>query len=483
MKKYFYLLAISFITFSCNSGDIAQTPTNPCDDNVQGFSYSNNTENYTIDDQSITVQLITGHPQGDYFHIFTNNGNPNTNFFTFAINSGNTSTLDQNWNTTAGSFLSVNNNPVYDNPPNTINLTTVESGSQVGDRILIEFSGTLPQVGLIEGQYCVTIDEIISINNTTNYVYIVDGTDFKIVNVNEPLLPFIETTIPASTAHFVEVIDHKAYIGYYNAIEPFINYYDVSNAANSNLIYSIPKISGIGGIGILSDIEKIGNLIYTSDEIKGVHRLDPVSNIITPFENHDVMSLSLINNKLTCLGVWAGLYGWDVSTPNQPNNLNYRIDNLSQIDIASYPSIGGFGSWHSWIRNDGTYHYVANIIDKKLKKIEEGALNYSVINEVDIIGYATAFEIAGNIGYITTRSRPQAPLQGGLERIVMVDLTTMAILATHSLADPSGVAIIDDMVYVPDRNGLHIFDVSQGNLNLINSYAPGFGRYISKNNL
>ena len=195
------------------------------------------------------------------------------------------------------------------------------------------------------------------------------------------------------------------------------------------------------------------------------------------------MSLSLINNKLTCLGIWAGLYGWDVSVPNQPNNLGYRIDDISQIDIASYPSIGGFGSWHSWIRNDGTHHYVANIADKKLKKIEEGTLNYSVINEVDIVGYATAFEIAGNIGYITTRSRPQPPLQVGLERIVMIDLTSMTILDTHSLADPSGVTVIEDMVYVSDRIGLQIFDVSQGNLDLLTSYAPGFGRYISKNNL
>ena len=468
------------LLLSCNSNNILETPTNPCNNNLQGFSYSNNTQNYTINDHSITVQLVTGHPQGDYYHIFTNNGSPDTTFFTFAINSGDTSTLDQNWNSNASSFLSIDNVPFYNTPPDTFNLTTVEGGSQVGDRILIDFSGTSPQSGFIEGQYCVTIDEIVSVGNT-EYVYIVDGIDLKIVNVSEPYLPFVENTRPAQTAHFIEIIDEKAYIGYYDATQPFINYYDVSIPNSPNLIYSFPKTPGIGGIGILSDVEKVGSLIYISDEIKGVHRLNPVSNNITSFENHDVMSLSLIDNKLTCLGIWGGLYGFDISTPSLPNNLNYRIDDITEIDIASYPSIGGFGSWHSWIRNDGTYHYVANISDKKLKKIEEGVSNYSVVDEIDIAGYTTAFEIVGNIGYITTRSRPQAPLQVGLERIVMIDLTTMNVLANHSLADPSGVVVIDNMIYVSDRNGLHIFDVSQGSLDLLTTYAPGFGRYISKN--
>lgn len=472
MKKYIYLLAIGIISFSCNTNDVEETTTNPCDNNTQGVSITTSDGNFLINDQAITVQYVTGNPQGNYYHIFNNSGPTVTNFYTFAVNSGDTSTLEQNWNTTAGSFLSIDNNPVYGTQQNAVSITTVEGGTQVGDRILIEFSAT--GEGLVQGQYCVNIDEVIT---ASDYVYITDGTDFKIVNVSDPYLPYTENTIPASTAYFVDVIDDRAYLGYFDAIQPFMDIYNVANPSNLSAIQSIAKS---GEFGRVSDIEKIGDYIYVSDEYKGIHHINTNNGSVFSFENHDVMSLSLINNKLACLGIWAGIYGFDVTDPSTPTNSNYTLDVLTDIDIASYPYTNG--SFHSWMRNNGTYHFVANISDTKLKKVEENQFNYAVVSELDISGYATAFAIDSNYGFITTRASSLAPLQTSYDGIIMVDLSNMTIVDSHTLSNASGVAVKANIAYVTDENGLHIYDVSQGNLNLINTYAPGFGNYISINN-
>lgn len=472
MKIIYFLPLLGLLISSCNANDIEEVQDNPCDNTAQGYSISTYNEHYQIDDQSLTVHYVTGHPQGNYFHIFNNNGPTITNFYTFAVNSGATSSLDQNWNTTAGSFLSIDNNPIYGTPQNPINLTTVEGGSQVGDRILIEFQGTIE--GTVEGQYCVDIDEVIT---ASDYVYITDGTDFKIINVFDPYLPYIENSISASTAYFVEVIDDRAYLGYFDAVQPFMDIYNVTDPNNLSTIQSMAKGAQFGR---LSDIEKVGDYVYISDEYKGIHHINTNNGSVYSFENHDVMSLSRINNSLTALGIWAGLYGFDISIPSTPTNSNYTLSPYSGIDIASYPYTNG--SFHSWVRNNGLNHYVANISDQKLKKVTEGQSNYSIASELDISGYTTAFAIDGSYGFITTRSSTLAPLQTSYDGVMMVDLSNMSIVDSHTLSNASGVTVKVNIAYVTDENGLHIYDVSQGDLNLINTYAQGFGNYISINN-
>lgn len=474
-RSNIFLILLGLIMLSCNSDDTEEVQYNPCDNAAQGVSITTFNDNYLINDQSLTVHYVTGHPQGDYFHIFNNNGPTLTNFYTFAVTSGDTSILDQNWNTTAGSFLSIDNYPIYGTQQSPINLTTVEGGSQVGDRIVIEFSGNAGEGGgFEEGQYCVDIDEVII---ASDYVYVTDGTDFKIINVFDPYLPYVENTISASTAYFVEVIDDRAYLGYFDAIQPFMDIYNVTDPNNLSTIQSIAKDSQFGRV---SDIEKIDDYIYVSDEYKGVHHINTNNGSVFSFENHDVMSLSLINDELACLGIWAGLYGFDVTNPSAPTNSNYTLDVYADIDIASYSHTNG--SFHSWIRNNGMDHFVANIFDSKLKKVEEGMSNYSVVSELDISGYATAFTIVGNYGFITTRASSQAPLQTSYDGIIMVNLSNMTIVDSHVLSNASGVTVKANIAYVTDENGLHIYDVSQGNLNLINTYAQGFGNYISTNN-
>ncbi|WP_299385916.1 hypothetical protein [uncultured Lacinutrix sp.] len=474
MKNKILLLLIISLTFiGCNSDDVEEVQYNPCDTSAQGYSIFTYDNDFTIDDQALTVHYVTGHPQGDYFHIFNNNGPTVTNFYTFAVNSGDTSTLEQNWNTTGGSFLSRDNDPIYGTSQYPMSLTTVQGGSQVGDRILIEFSAT--GEGIIEGQYCVDIDEVIT---TSDYVYITDGSDFKIVNVFDPYLPYVEYSVTANTAYFVEVIDNNAYLGYFDAIEPFLNSYDVANTSSVSLNQSIAKSAQFGR---LSDIDKIGDYLYVSDEYRGIHHINVSTQAVTSFESHDVMSLSLINNRMTALGIWAGLYGFDVTDPSSPVNSNYlMLDFPTDIDIASYPNANA--SFHSWIRNNGTQHFVANIEDAKLKKVEEGTLGYSAVSEVDISGYATAFKVDSNYGFITTKASSSAPLQSSFDGITMVDLSNMVVVDSQTLSNASGVTVKSNIAYVTDENGLHIYDVSQGSLNLINTYSPGFGNYISINN-
>jgi hypothetical protein len=471
--KQFILLFIGFAMMSCEPDDIDQVQTNPCDGTGQGFSLTNSSDNFEVDDQSLTVHYVTGHPQGNYYHVFNNTGTTITNFYTFAVNTGDVSTFDQTWNTTAGSFLSVDNTPIYSSNSNPITITTIEGGSQVGDRILIEITAT--NNTYIEGQYCVDIDEVISVSEQN--VYITDGTDFKIINVSDPLLPFTETSTPASTGYFVEVIDHNAYVAYFDAIQPYM---DIFNVASSNSISPIQSIPKGGAYGRLSDIEKIGDYIYISDEFIGAHHLNTNNGSLYSFEAHDIMSLSVMNNRLTCLGIWGGLYDFDVSTPAVPSLTNYRIDVISEIDYASYPHTSG--SFHSWIRNNGTNHFVANISDKKLKKVSVNSTDLSVVNQLNISGHATAFTLTGNYGFITTRASSSAPLMTSFDGVTMVNLNTMTILDTKVLSNASGVAVKNNTAYVTDDNGLHIYDFSSGSLNLINTYQPGFGNYISINN-
>ncbi|MCF6168276.1 hypothetical protein [Lutibacter sp.] len=171
MKTTFKIISILVITlslFNCsNQNGQGGVPTNPCDSNSQGAHFTEtgglqNDINLDFDNSRIIVEYVTGHPQGDYYHIYSNQGSPSLNFYTFAVTSGSTSTLDQNWNNTAGSYLVVNGSPYPQN--NTITLTTVIGSNQVGGNIRIEMTGGFLDQNIpvtITGEMCVTIDAIV----------------------------------------------------------------------------------------------------------------------------------------------------------------------------------------------------------------------------------------------------------------------------------------------------------------------------------
>ncbi|WP_198553814.1 hypothetical protein [Tenacibaculum sp. Bg11-29] len=478
LLKYLTIIT-TFFFFSCSSGNTqGGIPITPCDVEEQGVSMSQGngnlqyTFNYFYDDAKTIVQYVTGHPQGDYYHIYSTQSSPFLDFYTFAINAGDTSTFDQSWNTTAGSYYAVDGTPFPQH--NTIVLNTITGGTQVGDAIKITYNGGfsyLPSIALtpVQGDFCVTIDEVI---NLAEYVYITDGTNLKVINASNPLAPSLTHTIPAPTSYYVNTFNSVAYVGYFDAIEPFVSFVNISNPPTSNIFGSIAKG---GNYGRLTDVVQVDNLTYISDEHKGFHKLHIANTDYARVDIHDVMSMVKKGNSLAIIDFSVGLRKIDVTNANTPVITN--TFNLTDVDIASYPHTSG--SYHSWTRTDGTDFYIANINDKKFKKFKETNFGYNLINEVNINGYVTALTIEGNYAYITTKASSLAPLQTSFDGVTMVNLATMTVIDSKPLNAASGVVIKANYAYVTDANGLHIYDISSSNLNLVQTYSNGFGNYIS----
>ncbi|WP_422091558.1 hypothetical protein [Tenacibaculum ovolyticum] len=477
--KYLTLLLVLALYSCSNQNGGGGYPDNPCNIDEQGCyiteTYSTNSQysfNLHFDNAKTIVQYVTGHPQGDYYHIYSTQSSPFMDFYTFAINAGDTSTLDQNWNSIAGSYLAINGSPFPQN--STTSFNTIIGGTQIGDNIKIEFNNNYYNqqgnpIYTRTGGFCVTIDEVI---NLAEYVYITDGTNLKIINVSNPLTPSLAHSIPASTSYYVNTFNSVAYVGYFDAIEPFVSFINISNPSSASIFGSIAKGTNYGRV---TDVVQVDNLTYISDEHKGFHKLHIANSDYTTVDVHDVMSMTKKDNSLAIIDFSVGLRKIDVTNANSPVITN--TFNLTDVDIASYPYTTG--SFHSWTRTDGTDFYIANINDKKLKKFQETGFGYNLVNDLDINGYATAFTIVGNYAYITTHASSLAPLQTGFDCITMINLSTMTIVDTKPLNQASGVVVKASYAYVTDSNGLHIYDISSTNLTHVHTYNNGFGNYIS----
>lgn len=477
MKKLCYFTLIITTLFLCHcstqNGENGYS-INPCNISEQGIAitetYNNNSQDFNLhfDENKVVVQYVTGHPQGNYYHIYSINSSPFIDFYTFAISTGNTSTLDQNWNITAGSYLAIDGSPFPQN--NTITLNTLIGGTQAGDTVKItmngNFSTELTNVTLYV-EMCATIDEVV---NLAEYVYVTDGTDLKIINVSNPLAPNLEHSISAETSYYVNTFNSVAYIGYFDATQPFVSFVNIANPPTASIFGAIPKGSEYGRV---SDVIQVDNYTYISDEYKGFHKLHIANTNYTRIDNNDAMSMTKLGNDLSIINQTYGLHKIDVTNASAPVITNNG--NLSDVDIASYPHTSG--SFHSWVRNNDTNLYVVNINDKKLKKFQSST--YSLTSEVDINGYATALFIEGNYAFITTRASALAPLQISFDGITIVNLTTMTVIDSKPLNNASGVVVKANYAYVTDANGLHIYDISSSFLNLVNTYNNGFGNFIS----
>lgn len=476
--KYFTFLLVLFLYNCSNQNGENGYPNNPCDVEEQGVSitqtYGNNTQsplNLHFDDSKVVVQYVTGHPQGNYYHIYSVQSSPFIDFYTFAVNAGDTSTLAQNWNTTAGSYLAINGTPFPQN--NSITLNTVSGGTQVGDAIKIKIEGVFQEEGedvTFSAEMCVVIDQVVS---AADYVYVTDGTDLKVINVSNPTAPNLEHSISAPTSYYVNTFNSVAYVGYFDATKPFVSFVNIANPATANIFGSIPKG---GEYGRLSDVIQVDNYTYISDEYKGYHKLHIANQNYSPIDIHDVMSMTKTGNSVSIICIVGGLQKTNVTNPSTPLTTNVYSPALS-VDPASYPHTSG--SFHSWVRNDGTDLYVANINDKKLKKFQLTSSAYNLASEVVINGYATALFIKGNYAFITTKPSTVTPLQTSFDGITMVNLNSMTVVDSKPLNNASGVVVKANYVYVTDADGLHIYDISSSNLNLINSYSNGFGNFIS----
>jgi hypothetical protein len=306
------------------------------------------------------------------------------------------------------------------------------------------------------------------------YAYITDGGDLKIIDVANPSAPTFVNNIAMNTSYFVSVSPDVAYVAQYDAIEPYVN---VVNISNVNSLNSTPVAKNSAtNFSILSDLYTILGTAYITDLYRGLNSIDTNTfsgPITTTNTGSDAVSVTKLGNFLYIIDQVNGLSQYNISTPGTPTYTG--VNNNTDVDTSSY-SNATFGQFHSWLENDGTYLYVANINDKKLKKFDATTLN--LISEISIDGHATAFAIHNGFAYITTKAG-LSPLQNSFDGIKMVNLSTMTVVADNSLSLTSGVALNGNYCYVTHMDGLHIFDISAGTLNFVSNFLQGKGNYIA----
>lgn len=473
------LVALVILFYSCSEQNGSQSYIGDlCGDGEQGFVVNTTGDSFNgnvhFNGDDVIVQYVTGHPDGDYYHIFNTTNSPLMDFYTFAIATGSTSTFGQNFNVLDGTYLAMDGSTFPLN--NSYVLTTTQGGAQPGDLINIEFSGLSEfheEPFTLEGRLCVTIDEVVSV---ANYVYITDGSSLKVVNVSNVLSPSLETTIAAPTSYYVNTANSVAYVGHFDAIEPFVSFVNIANPPTASIYGSVAKGATYGR---LTDVVKVEDYTYLSDEYRGFHKFHMSSADYNIVDGHDTMSMVKNGDDLVIIDMASALHKIDVTDASAPIITN-TYSTYTDVDTSSYPFSNG--SFHSWTRTDGTNYYVANIIDKKLKKFQETGFGYNLVGEAVIDGHATALAINGSFAFITMKPSPDAPLQTSFDGIKMVNLNTMTVVDSKPLAQASGVVVNLNYAYVTDANGLHIYDISSGSLNHLSTFTGGFGNYIAINN-
>ena len=306
---------------------------------------------------------------------------------------------------------------------------------------------------------------------TPQYAYITDGINFKIIDIANSASPTFVNSQPANTSYFVSVSLNQANVAHFDATEPYLSVVNISNP-NSLSDFPLAK-SSANNFSLISDIYSIQGTAYFTDLYRGLNIIDPSNNTLFTNMGSDAMSVTAIGNSLYIIDQVNGLSKYDISTPNNPTYTN--VNNAIDVDVASYPDTN-FGHFHSWVENDGTYIYVANIFDKKLKKFD--AITLNLISEVAFEGYATAFAIHNGFAYITSKAGP-SPLQTSFDGVSMFDLSTMTFTNFKTLNRASGVALNGNNCYVTDGDGLHIYDISTGTLTLVTDFVLGKGNYIA----
>lgn len=310
---------------------------------------------------------------------------------------------------------------------------------------------------------------------TPQYAYITDGADLKIIDVAIPTSPVLVNTIAINTSYFVSVSPNVAYVAQYDALEPYISLVDISNPVTASIASTIPKDNTLA-FSLLSDMFTVNGVGYLTDFYKGLHVVDLVNLNFSSQVNlgGDAMSLTKVQDELFVIDQTSGLHAYDVTVPGSPT-VTGNVNN-TDIDIASYGDTP-FGQYHSWVETDGTFLFVANTNDKKIKKFDAATL--TLISEVSIGGYPTAFAIDNGTAYVTMKASVNAPLQTSYDGIRMYDLATLSLIDTKPLSNTSGIALNGNYAYVTDSNGLHIYDVSTNSFVIQSTFLSGFGNFIA----
>lgn len=309
----------------------------------------------------------------------------------------------------------------------------------------------------------------------STHAYITNGNSLKIVDITNASTPVLKGNVALGSSRFVSVGANYAYVGEYKSADPYVNIIDISNKTAPSVTTSIAKTTPFG---LITDMYIDNNTAYTTDEYQGLHIID-IAN--TAFQSQvltgsDAMSVTLLGGNMFILhqGATAGIKKYDMSTALSPVFLT-QIANPNVIDTSSYPNAVGTNSHHSWIENDGTNLFLANVKFKNFKKFDDTLTELSSIN---IGGYVTALAIDGNYAFITMHNS-NIPLTGGFDGVKMIDLTTMTVIDSKILVKASGVSVQDNKLYVTDSTGLHIYDTSANNMSLVTTLPTGNGNFIT----
>jgi hypothetical protein len=312
-----------------------------------------------------------------------------------------------------------------------------------------------------------------------SYAFISDGIDYKIIDITDATNPVALSSVPLISAFQSAVVDGTvAYVAEAGAAGSYFTAIDVSDKSNPAILSSVQKDSTFGRV---SDLYLDNQRLYIADEFHGLHSADLQNNTFTLNQNFggnyaaDALAVTKLGNYLYLIHSNVngtgnfGLEKLDISNPASVTSTG--IFNIT--DIGS----GVFDYYHTLLEHDGTNLYVANLDDEKLKKITD--LNTLAIDsEVVLGGFPTAMAISGGYAYVTMHNQTGGIYTLGDDAVKVIDLSSMSVTNSVPLTDASGVAVHDNKLFVTDNAGMHVYDISAGQLTQIAMLAAGFGRHI-----
>jgi hypothetical protein len=308
------------------------------------------------------------------------------------------------------------------------------------------------------------------------YAYVAAGNEFKVIDIQNPTTPALLSTTATDSSFLVETFPFGAIVPSFsqfgNTYLDTISTFDPSNTVAQNFPSGVPFLR-------VTDMYYDNDHIFIGDEYRGLHVFD-VNNFSLEVSilEYDTMSFTKLNDDMYIIhqdgGVnFSGLQKYDFTNISIPQLI---ASNANDIDATSYPTEER--THHSWIEHDDSFLYVANLTDKKLKKIDP--TNLAVLAELNIQGHVTSLAIEDGYAYITVQPHASEPtLLTGDDAIKVIDLATMTLVDSIDLTEASGVAVLNDYVYVVDSNALHIYNTASGILTLVVSYADGAGMDIA----
>lgn len=311
------------------------------------------------------------------------------------------------------------------------------------------------------------------------YAYVAAGTEFKVIDIQDPTTPALLSSTPTDSSFLVETFPLGAIVPSFS--QAGTTYLDTMYTADP----SAPVVQNFtsGALFLrVTDIFYDEDNIFIGDEYRGLHVFDASNfGLVVSVLEYDTMSFTRLNGDMYIIHQdasvnFSGLQKYDFTDINAPVLIT---SNGNDIDAASYPTEER--THHSWIEHDDSFLYVANLEDKKLKKIDPSTL--AVLAEVDIQGHVTSFAIDDGYAYIAVQPHASEPtLLTGDDGIKVVDLATMTLVDSKDLTEASGVAVFNSYVYVVNSNALHIYSAASGILTLVTSYTDGAGMEIALGN-